>query len=116
MQTEELRSYKQTLLAMRERLTGEANYVTESIQEDGKSSNSNSPTHFADRASETVDGDIAVLESEHGILNDIQSALASIRNGSYGKCEHCGSPIARQRLEAIPYSVLCIQCAAVDGR
>jgi DnaK suppressor protein len=38
-------------------------------------------------------------------------ALAKLEEGSYGRCDRCGGPIAPGRLEAAPESVLCIDCA-----
>ena len=38
-------------------------------------------------------------------------ALAKLEEGSYGRCDRCGNPIAPARLEAVPESVLCIDCA-----
>jgi len=41
----------------------------------------------------------------------LQRALAKLEEGSYGRCDRCGNPIAPARLEAVPESVLCIDCA-----
>jgi DnaK suppressor protein len=41
----------------------------------------------------------------------LQRALAKLDEGSYGRCDSCGGPIAPGRLEAAPESVLCIACA-----
>jgi DnaK suppressor protein len=38
-------------------------------------------------------------------------ALAKLEEGSYGRCDRCGSAIAPGRLEAAPESALCIDCA-----
>ncbi len=42
--------------------------------------------------------------------------LAKIDEGTYGQCDGCGGPIAPARLEAMPHSVLCVQCAASQRR
>ena len=39
----------------------------------------------------------------------IDSALARIADGTYGRCEHCGREIEAERLEALPYATLCIE-------
>ncbi|MBT5168603.1 MAG: hypothetical protein HN763_04615 [Opitutales bacterium] len=44
-------------------------------------------------------------------LEHLQSALDRINNGSYGNCAYCLSPIAYERLEAMPDAVVCISCA-----
>ena len=57
----------------------------------------------------------ALLERARGRLADIDLALARIRSGSYGRCEHCGQPIAAGRLAARPAARTCIRCAAAHG-
>lgn len=44
-------------------------------------------------------------------LHDVERALAKLHEGTYGVCDSCGEPIAPERLEAIPWAVLCIACA-----
>jgi DnaK suppressor protein len=41
----------------------------------------------------------------------LERALAKLEEGSYGRCDSCGGPIAPGRLEAVPESALCIDCA-----
>jgi DnaK suppressor protein len=41
----------------------------------------------------------------------LQRALAKLDEGSYGRCDSCGEPIAPGRLDAAPESSLCIDCA-----
>jgi DnaK suppressor protein len=41
----------------------------------------------------------------------LERALEKLDEGSYGRCDRCGGPIAPGRLEAAPESVLCIDCA-----
>ncbi|ADN02610.1 TraR/DksA family transcriptional regulator [Spirochaeta thermophila] len=43
-------------------------------------------------------------------LNQIDAALARIENGKYGYCLKDGKPIPRERLEAIPYALYCLDC------
>lgn len=50
-------------------------------------------------------------ETENAIAA-INTALAKIRNGTYGACSVCGGAIAQERLEAIPETVSCVSCAA----
>lgn len=45
-------------------------------------------------------------------LRDVERALAKLEDGSYGVCDRCGGPIAPERLEAIPWAVLCVGCAS----
>ena len=44
-------------------------------------------------------------------------ALGRIDAGTFGRCEECREPIARPRLQALPYTRHCIQCArALENR
>ena len=43
---------------------------------------------------------------------DVVRALEKIEEGTYGLCDRCGLVIPDERLEARPWSVLCVRCAA----
>jgi DnaK suppressor protein len=60
--------------------------------------------------------EIGVGESLERGLDRTERALAKLAEGTYGTCDACGSPIARERLHALPDSVLCLACAATDQR
>ncbi len=51
-------------------------------------------------------------EAERGEIEAIQAALGRIDAGSYGTCSACGSEIGSKRLEAVPYTNVCVACAA----
>ena len=40
-------------------------------------------------------------------IEAIDHALIMIEKGQYGFCEVCGKPIAKKRLDAIPWTVFC---------
>ena len=46
------------------------------------------------------------------MLRDVDRALQKLEDGTYGICDRCGKLIPEERLEARPWSVLCIDCAA----
>ena len=46
----------------------------------------------------------------HTILQAIEEALWRIERGTYGVCRDCGGPIAPARLNAIPWTRVCISC------
>lgn len=54
----------------------------------------------------------ALLAREREHLADLDRADERLREGSYGRCERCGSPIGRDRLEARPTARTCIGCAS----
>jgi len=43
-------------------------------------------------------------------LSQIERALARLKQGTYGLCESCSGKIPVGRLNALPYSTLCISC------
>ena len=60
--------------------------------------------------------DIGVGGSLEQSLARTERALAKLDEGTYGRCDGCGEPIAPARLEAMPDSVLCLACAAAERR
>jgi RNA polymerase-binding protein DksA len=52
----------------------------------------------------------AINKHEANRLRSIENAIARIHNGKYGYCLRCGKKIPEERLRAIPYAVLCIDC------
>jgi RNA polymerase-binding transcription factor DksA len=57
--------------------------------------------------------DLALSFQARAAVDEIDAALAKILEGSYGVCEQCGSNIPRERLRAIPYAALCVQCKSM---
>jgi len=47
------------------------------------------------------------------MLEDVDRALQKVEDGTYGICDRCGRLIPDARLEARPWSVLCVECAAI---
>jgi DnaK suppressor protein len=67
-----------------------------------------------DLASDARDREISLIltDRDRDKLQAIDDALARIDEGSYGVCESCESDIAEGRLEALPFTRLCINCQA----
>lgn len=67
---------------------------------------------FADRSHNTEERSrlISVASALRSNLRDVDRALAKIHAGTYGACERCGDPIATERLDALPWAMLCIRC------
>jgi RNA polymerase-binding protein DksA len=60
--------------------------------------------------------DLALRDREKAQLMQVEAALAALDDGTYGTCRSCGQPIPAGRLEAIPWSTQCIDCARKAGR
>ena len=54
---------------------------------------------------------ILVADGVRRELEDIDAALARIRDGRYGRCLACGGPMGLQRLRAIPEARYCVACS-----
>jgi DnaK suppressor protein len=117
MNPENRNRYRKMLMDLHERVGGEVNYVVGSIHEDVdlNANVSSAPVHLADVATEAVDVDVQVLHNERSILEQIDAALQRIADGSFGRCTRCKSAIAEERLNALPYTPVCAQCAQAEG-
>lgn len=74
--------------------------------------------HMADTATETVEREIGNTLELHDerLLVAIDAALDRIEAGAYGKCVNCGAHIPEERLEAMPWATLCIDCKRKEER
>ena len=55
---------------------------------------------------------VGTAEQLSAMRTDVVRALAKIDDGTYGLCDRCGALIPEERLEARPWSVLCVRCAS----
>ncbi len=76
------------------------------------------PKDFADIASDDIDRKMieAVGTQDLKRLRLIDSAMTRIQQGKYGLCMKCGKRIPSERLEAIPYALMCIECKNAEER
>ena len=76
------------------------------------------PKDLADIASDDIDRRMieAIGSQELKRLKLIDSALTRIKQGKYGSCMKCGVRIPRERLDAIPYALMCIDCKSKEER
>ena len=58
---------------------------------------------------------LSLLEQLEDQLADVNKALNRIEEGTYGICTNCGEAIMPERLEALPYAELCINCQRKEG-
>ncbi|WP_353663028.1 RNA polymerase-binding protein DksA [Hydrogenimonas sp. SS33] len=54
-----------------------------------------------------------ILVAQRRELEEIEEALAKIKNGTYGICEMCEEPIGMQRLKVKPFAKYCITCRQI---
>ena len=60
-----------------------------------------------------LEKELTLDENTKHLLNKIDHALVLIQKKKYGICEQCKEPIPISRLEALPYSTNCKDCAAL---
>src|SRR4051794_2606849 len=117
MKTEELDVFRHTLETLRSRLRGDLDQMTDEALRrnvtNGSGNLSNVPLHMADVGTENYDQEftLELIENEQGTLELVNQALGRLDAGKFGLCVECGTPIARPRLQAIPYTQHCIDCA-----
>ncbi len=103
-----LKSARETLLEMKKQLLAE-------IQQDlkqGREASKDEGMDTYDLASEARDREITFIltDRDRGKLQAIEDALERIDEGSYGVCESCEAEVAEGRLQAMPFTRLCVQC------
>lgn len=112
---------KRRLLELRAQLEHDVAVKDGQIAEDGDTLDPNRggvSNHVADDANETFEQETMVtlrLTAERQLAH-VNEALASIENGTYGTCANCGKQINPARLEALPFSTLCIDCQNLADR
>lgn len=113
----ELEEFRRQLEAERDRLSAELEAMEEHLPEVEQVSVDASGGYdedLADVASDTFEREkgIAIENSVQDLLQQVEEALERIDQGTFGVCEACGSPIHPERLRALPYARLCIDCKA----
>jgi RNA polymerase-binding protein DksA len=122
MSTIDVESFKTRLSEERERTVKAIAYLHEedrATTEDGlRELSGGSDNHLADIATHTYDRELdSTLEgAEEMHLAHIDAALKRIEEGTYGTCENCGKAISPERLEAMPWATLCIDCKRLAER
>lgn len=71
-------------------------------------------SNFADSSQVTAErGEVEALAAKvRAMLDEVEQALDKLSGDSYGVCESCGARIDPVRLEAMPATRYCIDCAS----
>jgi DnaK suppressor protein len=111
---------KRDLLAYRKRLEGELAELTTQRDDLEEATGGASlaeasgevgfDEEYADAGSYTFERerDLSLVDNVKDLIHKVEHALARIDDGSYGRCEVCGKPIEAERLDALPYTTLCL--------
>jgi DnaK suppressor protein len=81
-------------------------------QQDGRSADEDTAQDIADKAASSYNKEFLFHQSNNDrqLLQMVESALARLREGSFGECISCGKEINPKRLEAVPWTRHCIEC------
>ncbi len=99
--------YKQVLLDMKQDITNRINAIDRDIRHEGMSAD------WSEQASERENDEVleSLGNSSELELLKVNYALKRIENGSYFQCDECGADIPPARLELLPFTAHCVDCA-----
>ncbi len=103
-----LKKSRETLQEMRA-------HLLRTVQQDlsqGRDQNKDEGMDTYDLASDARDREIShiLTDRDRDKLGAIDEALSRVDDGTYGLCEDCGADIAEGRLQALPFTRLCVSC------
>lgn len=113
---EEGAKYKRLLVELRDHLIDGVNFLAnENLKRSARDASgelSGYSLHMADAGTDNFDREFALslVSNEQEALYEIEEALKRLEGGTYGICEICEKPVRKERLEAVPFARLCVQC------
>lgn len=83
-----------------------------------RTSNDGAGDDQADAGTKTFEREqeMSIAHNRLDLLTQIERALDRLDAGTYGRCESCGNPIAKARLQAFPSATLCVACKQREER
>jgi RNA polymerase-binding protein DksA len=60
--------------------------------------------------------EMSLANNSRDLLLQVERALMRLDAGTYGRCENCGDPIPKARLQAFPRATLCVACKQREER
>lgn len=113
MRQRDLSKFRTRLVDERDRIMKSLRRHETSIHTPGDVDARAHSNHIADQGTDEYNQEqlIKLTQSEGRYLYRIEDALKRIEDGTYGTCELCQQLISIERLEALPYTRMCIKCA-----
>ena len=114
----ELKAVRKELDEQAAQLRGEidtAEAQSESLKRDQSSEGSGDE---ADAGTKTFEREheMSLANNSRDLLLQVERALQRLDEGTYGRCENCGNPIPKARLQAFPRATLCVSCKQREER
>ncbi|MBI2711690.1 MAG: TraR/DksA C4-type zinc finger protein [Bdellovibrio sp.] len=109
LRKEKVEGYRMQLVARREALAEDLRQATVQLIND-----ESVYTDSVDQAAAETDKTLTLQmkNRDRNVLWQIDEALKRLNDGSFGDCERCGESISEGRIEAFPFTTLCIDCKA----
>jgi DnaK suppressor protein len=106
---EKVETYRKTLVSRREALAEDLRQATVNLIND-----ESVYTDSVDQAAADTDKSfvLQMKNRDRNSLWQIDEAIRRLNDGSFGDCERCGDAISEARIEAFPFTTLCIDCKA----
>jgi len=115
MNAEQVQKYRKQLETLAMRVRADADSLSEQVQNGSGQAGSLStvPVHLGDMGTEEFLQELnaTLLDNQQFLVDEARAALRRIEAGNFGKCEECDKPIAKARLDAMPYARYCVVCA-----
>ena len=72
----------------------------------------------ADAGSKTFEREheMSLANNSRDLLMQVERALSRLDGATYGRCENCGKPIPKARLQALPAATMCMACKRREER
>src|SRR5436190_15699151 len=102
-----LRLHK-SLIARRDHLRRKLTEELANLREMVADSTGDSADAAFDAGSDEMSSQLAEFDARE--LTQIERALVRLKQGTYGHCEQCQKKIPIGRLNALPYTTMCIEC------
>jgi len=112
----ELKDFKKIILKKKDEVLDDIKHITDDTlkksQKEASGDISGYTYHMADVATDNYDREfsLGLASNERNALYELDDALKRIEDESFGFCDDCKGPIAKNRLKAVPSARLCIKC------
>ncbi len=109
LRKEKVEIYRKQFIERREALASGLRLAIAEFIDDG-----NVYTDVVDQASAEADKSFSLQmkNRDRSVLAQIDEAIKRLDGGTFGSCEHCSESIAEARIDAFPFTTLCIDCKA----
>ena len=104
--------YRKKLLERKRFLEQSISTIDQDIRHEGMTAD------WSEQASERENDEVleSLGNSYARELAHIKAALLRLDDGRYFYCDECGEPIPAERLDLLPYTAHCVDCAALLER